>query len=66
MGRNVLCPVLLGCAVAAVSGCYESPDVTLYEPGVYKGRTDPLLAKERSPEQQQALRARFELGQTDR
>jgi hypothetical protein len=66
MGRKLLCSGLLGIALGALSGCYESPDVTLYEPGVYKGTVDPLLAKERSPEQQQRLRARFELGQTDR
>jgi hypothetical protein len=50
----------------AVSGCYQSPEVTIFEPGVYKGAHDPLLEKERSPQQQQRLRQRFDLVQTDR
>ncbi len=29
---------------ATLTGCYESPTVTLFEPGVYKGADDPLLA----------------------
>ncbi len=53
-------------AFIVLSGCYESPDVTVHEPGVYKGTRDPLMAKQRSPEQQQILRERFSLVQPDR
>lgn len=53
-------------ALIVLSGCYESPDVTVHEPGVYKGTRDPLIAKQRSPEQQQTLRERFSLVQPDR
>lgn len=49
-----------------LAGCSESPDVKLYKPGVYKGSMDPLLEKQRNPEQQAALRERFQLGQKDR
>lgn len=50
----------------ALAGCYESPDVTVYEPGVYKGTDDPLLDKITSEQRQEQLVERFRLGQTDR
>lgn len=53
-------------ALVLFSGCYESPGIAIHEPGVYKGKTDPLLAKQRSDAQQQELKKRFELVQTDR
>jgi hypothetical protein len=49
-----------------LSACYENPDVTVYEPGVYKGDRDPLLAKHGTPEQKEALANRFTLIQADR
>ena len=51
---------------ALLAGCYESPKVVLHKPGVYKGPTDPLVAKQATPEQQQQLLARFNQVQTDR
>lgn len=61
--RALLAPGLLALALA---GCYESPDdVTLHEPGVYKGPSDPLGNKLDDDELQQALEQRFR-GQTDR
>lgn len=53
-------------ALTGLGGCYESPDVTLYEPGVYKGEEDPFLEKAADPEHQEALRQRLARGQTDR
>ncbi|MBW8055925.1 MAG: hypothetical protein FVQ76_11530 [Nitrospira sp.] len=53
-------------AAVMLTACYESADVTVHKPGVYKGAKDPLLAKQRMPEQQQALRERFALVQPDR
>ena len=41
-------------------------DITLHDPGVYRGGSDPLLAKQASPEQKARLSQRFEMGQTDR
>jgi hypothetical protein len=44
----------------------ESPDVTLHEPGEYKGQDDPFLEKAADPEHQQQLQQRLARGQTDR
>lgn len=60
----MLLPTLL--ATVMLTACYEEPDVTFYEPGVYKGREDPLLELQRSEKQQTTLRKRLELVQTDR
>ena len=53
---------------AAVSGCYESPHVTLAKggPGHYNGPVDPLLAKLKTKQLQGELRARFHEAETDR
>lgn len=55
-------------ALLAVLGtaCGRSLDVTVYEPGVYKGSKDPLVAVQATPEQKAALQARFSKSQTDR
>jgi hypothetical protein len=56
--------------VAAVglltSGCGQATEVTVYEPGVYKGASDPLLSKANDPAYQQAMQDRLQRGQTDR
>ncbi|MEJ2286423.1 MAG: hypothetical protein P8X85_22830 [Desulfobacterales bacterium] len=52
-------------AVAILWGCYESADIAFHEPGIYKGRRDPLL-DQRRPEEQQQLIERFKKIQTDR
>lgn len=52
---------------AALTACYQAPtDVTNYQPGVYKGEQDPLLAKQRNPQRLEELAQRFNLVQTDR
>jgi len=48
------------------AGCTDKASVTLHEPGVYKGDTDPLLKLESDPEHQAALQERLVTGQTDR
>ena len=48
-----------------LGGCYESTEITNFEPGVYKGAADPLL-KADSGERAQTLLNRFALVQTDR
>lgn len=53
-------------SLTGLSACYESADVTVHEPGVYKGRKDPLLEKQRDAAQQESLRQRFNMVQTDR
>lgn len=60
---------LTACAVAtlvALAGCYGPVFPTVYEQGEYKGASDPLLAKLKSPELKQALEQRVALSQTDR
>ena len=49
-----------------LSGCYESVDVELHEPGVYKGSYDPLLNRQRSAQLEKKLEDRFMMIQTDR
>jgi hypothetical protein len=58
--------VIVVMSLLSLGGCYRSPDITYHTPGVYKGPRDPLLQKERSPEQQQRLLQRFNQVQTDR
>jgi len=54
---------IAGCLLFAwlLTGC--SDDVTVYEPGVYKGKTDPLLAKLATEEHKAQLRERVRLVQ---
>jgi hypothetical protein len=49
--------------LAGLAGCSMEPrSVTMYEPGVYKGAKDPMLALQN----QQVLIDRLKLVQTDR
>lgn len=52
-------------ATAGLSGCWENSDVTLHEPGKYKGMKDPLLTQQTAA-RDEALKKRFELVQVDR
>ena len=53
--------------VSALPACYRSlADFPYHQPGDYKGRKDPLLAKQQTADQQQELVQRFKLVQTDR
>jgi hypothetical protein len=49
-----------------VTGCSRATDVTVYEPGVYKGPKDPLVKMHASAEHKALLQERFTKGQTDR
>lgn len=56
----------LAAAIAVMlTGCWEDTDVTLHEPGEYKGARDPLLHPG-AASRDEALQARFRLVQTDR
>ncbi|MFQ5993860.1 MAG: hypothetical protein ACE5K1_02100 [Acidiferrobacterales bacterium] len=59
MSSKLLGLLVLSAVLAGLSACYESPSVTVYEPGVYKGARDPLLAKLRDPAHQEKLQQRF-------
>jgi hypothetical protein len=63
--RAGLCAAVFA-AAAALSGCYESGDVSLHSPGVYKGKPDSAAVLSPSADARDALRARFRAGQTDR
>lgn len=64
--RNFVLLSLLSVLLVGMSGCYESTDATLYEPGVYKGERDPLVNKLRDEKLQSQLQERFNTGQRDR
>ena len=65
-GRRSLSMVLaLAFLPLSLTACAERADVTLHEPGVYKGGEDPLLAKQDS-KYVETLQDRFAKGQTDR
>ena len=57
--------LLAGAPVVALGlgGCLESADVTVHEPGKYKGSVDPLLSQSSRDD---VLQKRFQLVQTDR
>lgn len=58
--------LLLTATIFFVVACYDSPEVVVHKPGIYKGARDPLLAKQRSEQQQETLRNRVMLIQADR
>ena len=66
MSHRMIAVIVVSLSLLTVGACYESPNIAVHEPGKYKGATDPLLAKERTPQQQEMLHQRFDLGQTDR
>jgi hypothetical protein len=57
-------------AVATLSllaaACHENVGVSLHSPGVYKGKTDDLIALSATSEHEKKLRERFLKVQTDR
>jgi hypothetical protein len=48
------------------TGCGRATDVTVYEPGVYKGPKDPLVKMHATAEHKAQLQERFSKGQSDR
>jgi hypothetical protein len=63
--RRALTIAVLASAVIA-SGCYESADVTVHNPGQFKGAKDPLLDAKSTAEREEVLQKRFQLVQVDR
>jgi len=62
---NKIYPVLAGLIVLALTACSESSNVTIHEPGVYKGASDPLLSAN-AEDRASSLHERFLSGQLDR
>lgn len=48
-----------------LSACYESSDVTVHEPGEYKGEADSLMQTD-AESRAETLEERFNMVQTDR
>ena len=65
MRRLALSVLGLGAALA-LTGCYEDTTPTQYEPGVYKGTSDPLRNKLESQELRDQLDERFARVAADR
>jgi hypothetical protein len=65
-GKKMLWGIGLMSGALALAGCYESPEVVVYEPHVYKGGKDPLLERQRLADTREQLIGRFNLVQTDR
>ena len=57
---------LVAAAAIALGGCYETATPTQYEPGVYKGKKDPLEAKLSSGDLRAELDERFKQAAQDR
>jgi len=53
-------------ALALLAGCHEPVSVTVYEPGEYKGASDPLLKAHAKAESKEALQKRFAMAAADR
>jgi len=66
MNSRLALSVLALAAASALSGCYESTDVELYEPHVYKGRRDSDRIMRIPPVLEDDLSQRLQRGQTDR
>lgn len=56
--------LLLPLLAFGLAGCYEDTDVTLHEPGVYKGSDDHQTMSDE--ERAETLKRRFKQVQTDR
>ena len=64
--RPLALAIVVGIASLSSTGCTERSEVTWHEPGVYKGVVDPLIAKQKDPQQLAALQERLVMGQSDR
>lgn len=65
MKKRTIAAAALVAAAFALSGCWDSGDVTIHEAGKYKGVKDPLLAQDVA-ERAETLEKRFALIQMDR
>ena len=63
--RNVTFAAAAAVLAAGLAGCWDSTEVTVHNPGQYKGEKDPLLAQPASA-RTGTLTERFELVQMDR
>ena len=63
--RNATLTAAAAVLAAGLAGCWDSTEVTVHNPGEYKGEPDPLLAQSAST-RADGLNKRFQSVQTDR
>ena len=63
--KNAMAAAAAMVLAAGVAGCWDSTEVTVHNPGEYKGEDDPLLAQSASA-RTDALTKRFQSVQADR
>ena len=63
--KNAMTAVAAMVLAAGVAGCWDSTEVTVHNPGEYKGEKDPLLAQSASA-RTDTLAKRFQSVQADR
>lgn len=64
-GGRALAAAVVAASVA-LAGCYEDTDVTVHEPGEYKGMKDPFVESKSAAAREETLQERFQMVQTDR
>ncbi len=64
--RILLTVLFLVSGSLVLTACYEDVDVSIHEPGEYKGQKDPLLSELKQQQLQKELDERFKAGQSDR
>ena len=60
MKKRTIAAAAVVTAAFALSGCWDSGDVTIHEAGKYKGVRDPLFSQD-VPERAETLEKRFAL-----
>ena len=63
--KNATFAVAAMLVAAGLAGCWDSTEVTVHNPGQYKGQKDPMLAQSASA-RTETLTKRFQLVQVDR
>ena len=63
--KNATLTAAAAVLAAGLAGCWDSTEVTVHNPGEYKGPPDPLLAQSASA-RAGTLNERFQRGQADR
>ena len=63
--KNATFAAAMVVAAAGLAGCWDSTEVTVHNPGEYKGEADPLLAQSASA-RTDTLTKRFQIVQIDR
>ena len=63
--KNAISTAAAAVLAAGLAGCWDSTEVTVHNPGEYKGPPDPLLAQSASA-RAGTLTERFQRGQVDR